>query len=79
MLTATQILPAKQLVFEAFSALATVGLSLDCTGNLDAVGQIIIMLAMFAGRIGPLTLFLLLSERHKAQAPGYPPITIPLA
>ena len=79
MLTATQMLPAKQLVFEAFSALATVGLSLDCTGNLDAVGQIIIMLAMFAGRIGPLTLFLLLSERHKAQTPGYPPIKIPLA
>ena len=78
-LTATQILPARQLVFEAFSALATVGLSLNCTANLDAVGQIIIMLAMFAGRIGPLTLFLLLSERNNSKAPGYPQIKIPLA
>ncbi|MBO5923744.1 MAG: potassium transporter TrkH, partial [Lentisphaeria bacterium] len=79
MLAATQTLPAKQLIFEAFSALATVGLSLDCTGNLDAVGQIIIMLAMFSGRIGFLTLFLLLSERRNARAPGYPQIKIPLA
>ncbi len=79
MLTATQTLPAKQLVFEAVSALATVGLSLNCTTSLDAVGQIIIMLAMFIGRIGPLTLFLLLSEKQFSKRPGYPTIKIPLA
>ena len=79
MLTATQLLPAKQLAFEAVSALATVGLSLNCTTNLDAVGQIIIMLAMFTGRIGPLTLFLLLSEKQISKTPTYPQIKIPLA
>ena len=79
MLTATQTLPAKQLVFEAVSALATVGLSLNCTTSLDAVGQIIIMLAMFIGRIGPLTLFLLLSEKQISKTPTYPQIKIPLA
>ncbi len=79
MLTATQTLPAKQLAFEAVSALATVGLSLNCTTSLDAVGQIIIMLAMFIGRIGPLTLFLLLHEKQISKTPGYPQIKIPLA
>ena len=79
MLAATQFLPAKQLIFEAVSALATAGLSLNCTAQLDAVGKIIIMLAMFAGRIGPLTMFLLLSERRNTRTPGYPQIKIPLA
>lgn len=79
MLTATQTLPAKQLTFETVSALATVGLSLNCTTSLDAVGQIIIMLAMFIGRIGPLTLFLLLSEKQISKTPTYPQIKIPLA
>ena len=79
MLVTTQTLPLKELLFEAVSALATVGLTLDCTSYLDAVGQFIIMLAMFIGRIGPLTLFLLLSDRSNVKSPGYPQIKIPLA
>ena len=63
----TQRLPPEMATFEAVSALATVGLSTGGTALLDGVGKIIIMLAMFIGRVGPLTLFLLLGE-HRSRA-----------
>ena len=66
MLLATQGAGARELIFESVSALATVGLSLGATDELDEVGKIIIMTAMFVGRIGPLTLFLLLSDKKSA-------------
>ena len=77
-LTATQTLPTDDLLFEAVSALGTVGVSLGITDKLDSVGRIIIIIAMFIGRIGPLTLFMLLQERRLAKQPGYPQINIPL-
>ena len=57
-------LPLPSLLFEAFSAAGTVGLSTGATPRLDGIGKIIIMWAMFIGRIGPMTLFMLLSEEH---------------
>lgn len=57
----THTLPARVLIFEVTSALGTVGLSLGATPHLDVMGKIIIMLTMFIGRIGPMTLFTLLS------------------
>ncbi len=60
-LQVTQQLPARDLAFEVTSALGTVGLSLGATPYLDGIGKIIIMLTMFIGRIGPMTLFTLLS------------------
>ena len=57
----TQHLPARDLVFEVTSALGTVGLSLGSTPYLDGIGKVVIMLTMFIGRIGPMTLFTLLS------------------
>lgn len=61
MLEITQRIPIRDLLFEATSALGTVGLSLGATAQLDAVGKVIVMLAMFVGRIGPMTMFMLLS------------------
>jgi trk system potassium uptake protein TrkH len=46
------------------SALGTVGLSVGATAKLDDVGKVIVMVCMFVGRVGPLTLFLFLRERH---------------
>jgi len=66
MLEMTQQIPARDLLFEVTSALGTVGLSLGATNHLDGIGKIIVMLAMFAGRIGPMTLFMLLSEDRSA-------------
>ena len=68
MLEATQNISARDLIFEAASALGTVGLSTGATGKLDSIGKIIIMLAMFAGRIGPVTLFTLLSRERPGKA-----------
>jgi trk system potassium uptake protein TrkH len=64
MLQTTQNVLSRPLIFEAASALGTVGLSLGATGSLDSIGKVIIMLAMFAGRVGPLTLFTVLSSQQ---------------
>lgn len=77
-LSLTQALPARQLVFEATSALGTVGLSLGITPKLDTIGKIIIMLTMFTGRIGPMTLFTLLSADHQRTEPQCPDARITL-
>ncbi|MBU1105998.1 MAG: potassium transporter TrkH [Candidatus Riflebacteria bacterium] len=68
MLEVTQISGSRDLIFEAVSALGTVGLSLGATAKLDNIGKIIIMLAMFVGRIGPVTLFALLSRERYSNA-----------
>ena len=57
----TQFIPIKEIIFEVFSALGTVGLSIGATTELDGLGKIVIMITMFLGRIGPLTLFMILS------------------
>ncbi|MBN1970814.1 MAG: ATPase, partial [Candidatus Delongbacteria bacterium] len=46
---------ATDLIFEAFSAFSTVGLSRGITGDLSVAGRYIIILAMFVGRVGALT------------------------
>lgn len=51
------------LAFEVVSALGTVGLSRGATGELDALGQIVIAIVMFVGRVGPLTLGFFLATR----------------
>jgi len=48
--------PAADVMFEAFSAFGTVGLSTGLTPSLDGLGQFIIISLMFLGRLGPLTL-----------------------
>jgi trk system potassium uptake protein TrkH len=56
-LLATQTgIPMENLGFEAVSAYGTVGLSLNTTSMLDSTGQIVIMVLMFAGRVGPLAM-----------------------
>lgn len=70
-LQVTQQIAAKDLIFEATSALGTVGLSTGATSLLDEVGKIIIMIAMFVGRIGPIVLFMLLSGEQSGSASRY--------
>lgn len=54
------------VVFEAVSALGTVGLSRGLTGQLSASGELIIIFMMYMGRLGPLTLaYFLASPRQK--------------
>lgn len=51
------------IAFEAVSAIATVGLSMGITSSLSSVGKIIIILLMYLGRIGPLTLMLSINRK----------------
>ncbi len=48
--------PFFPLLFEAVSAFGTVGLSMGITPDLTTPGKILIIILMYAGRIGPLTL-----------------------
>ncbi len=53
------------LLFEAFSAFGTVGMSTGLTAELSGPGRAIVTLTMFAGRLGPLTLALALAGRER--------------
>ncbi|WP_242975941.1 TrkH family potassium uptake protein [Desulfosporosinus sp. FKB] len=52
------------LLFEVTSAFGTVGLSLGITPNLSEIGKAAIILTMFIGRVGPLTLAFVLSQKR---------------
>lgn len=71
MLEITQEISMRSIVFEATSAIATVGLSIGATGQLDEIGKVIVIGAMFLGRIGPITLFMLLSDERSITRFGY--------
>ncbi len=47
--------PFNVILFETISAVGTVGLSLGLTPELNSFGRILIILAMFLGRVGPVT------------------------
>jgi len=55
------------IAFEVVSAFGTVGLSRGVTGDLGAPGQLIIMLIMLVGRVGPLALGYMLTMRRKSR------------
>jgi trk system potassium uptake protein len=63
-------------LFEVTSAFGTVGLSLGpgygLATELGAFGKILLALVMFAGRVGPITLVVALSQRSKPRWYSYP-------
>lgn len=61
-----------KIAFEQVSAFATVGLSTGITATLSVYGKIVIMMSMFFGRVGMLTLALALSRRVSSTAYRYP-------
>ena len=70
----TDLLP---LIFEAASAIATVGLSVGITAELSALGKIIIMILMFVGRLGPLSVYLAFHRtQEKTKHVQYPDANI---
>jgi potassium uptake TrkH family protein len=60
------------LAVEQVSAFATVGLSTGITAGLSDAGKFVIILSMFIGRVGTLTLALALSTRASSTAYKYP-------
>lgn len=70
-----EALPFIDLTFEAFSAFATVGLSASITPLLTSVGKVIIIILMYIGRIGPITMVLMFAKRYsqmKGKDISYP-------
>jgi trk system potassium uptake protein TrkH len=58
--------PFLDTTFETLSALGTVGLTTGITPSLSEPGKVLVAFAMFAGRLGPLTLVLALAARARA-------------
>lgn len=54
-----------QFLYEATSAFGTVGLSLGITPDLTPVGKVVITLAMYIGRVGPLSLVFAFTYKQK--------------
>jgi trk system potassium uptake protein TrkH len=65
-----------KLLFEACSACGTVGLSAGVTGQLSLMGKLVVILGMFAGRVGPLTLLLATTIRIQPAESEYPSETV---
>lgn len=53
------------VIYETVSATATVGLTRNLTGTLDAAGKIIIMITMYLGRVGPISLVVAFNSRKE--------------
>ncbi|MEC0247552.1 TrkH family potassium uptake protein [Paenibacillus chitinolyticus] len=60
------------ILYEVTSAFGTVGLTLGLTTKLTAFGKVMIVLTMFAGRLGPLTLAYALQPKAEKELYRYP-------
>ncbi|MBE6680103.1 MAG: Trk family potassium uptake protein [Ruminococcaceae bacterium] len=59
-------------LFETFSAIATVGLSLSLTPTFSETSKIIVIVLMFIGRVGGITVLLSLTGKKSDSAYRYP-------
>lgn len=65
------------LLFELISAFGTVGLSMGITAKLSIISKLIIILTMYIGRVGPLTIMYALSKKKCREGKyKYPEETI---
>ncbi|HOC69044.1 MAG TPA: potassium transporter TrkG [Candidatus Hydrogenedentes bacterium] len=63
-LLVTETKPFMDVLFETVSAFGTVGLSTGLTSELSSAGRIVIMILMFIGRLGPLTVTYAMLPTH---------------
>jgi trk system potassium uptake protein TrkH len=61
-----------QVYFETVSAFGTVGLSTGITPYLNNFGKIVIIILMFIGRLGPLTMVLAIGNLQGTRLVTYP-------
>lgn len=67
LLAATMDAPVIDIIYETVSATATVGLSRDLTSSLNFLGKIIIIINMYFGRVGPISLAVALGSKNESQ------------
>ena len=77
LLTLFEARPFLDLLFETVSALSTTGMSRDLTPSLAAPSKAVLMVIMFAGRLGPLTLVYSFATRHHSRV-RYPATDFPV-
>ncbi len=57
-----------RIMYEVTSAMATVGLTADLTPELSRISQAVLMVLMYVGRIGPITLALVFAGRANSAS-----------
>ncbi len=72
LLTVTEAMPFRDVLFEAVSAFGTVGLSTGITPQLSVLGRLVLPLTMFVGRLGPITVALAVAQRRRVAGVRYP-------
>ena len=70
---ATQKLAMSDVLFEAFSAIGTVGMTTGITRELNSISRLLIAFLMYCGRVGSLS-FALSFTQHKRVAPVQQPM-----
>ena len=63
LILATQPFPLQDALFEVFSALSTVGLSTGITRDLSPLNRAVVIVMMYCGRIGSLSMLMALAQR----------------
>ncbi len=74
LMTIFETAPFISILFEVVSAVSTTGLSRDLTPTLSPPSQILVILLMFVGRLGPLALIYSLSAKRRSHV-RYPETT----
>jgi trk system potassium uptake protein len=72
LLTVTENKEFLAVLFEVVSAFGTVGLSTGITPGLTPFGRVIIVVVMFTGRVGPLTIAFALAKKKAETGIRYP-------
>lgn len=60
------------LLYEATSAFGTVGLTAGVTQDITSISKVVILLTMYCGRVGPLTVILAVVNKRKKSRIKYP-------
>lgn len=71
-------LPLEDIMFEVFSAIGTVGMTTGITRDLSAVSAIVIIILMFLGRLGSMTIAFSFTEGRKVPAVKLPDEELPI-
>lgn len=58
---------ALDIVYETVSATATVGLTRNLTASLNTLGKLVIIVTMYLGRVGPISLAVALGSKNESQ------------
>ena len=67
LLMATNHASALDVIYETVSATATVGLSRNLTATLNTFGKLIIIVTMYFGRVGPISLAVAFGSKNESQ------------